>query len=112
MWRVRFELSSMTPQGAIIDRLDISEGGFENKGQADAWLATGAKLRYGAAFWQRVRRICIEESHTVYLAKTPPFTAGGATRDGDTVVEATCWYTRTEEPEYDRYKRQDQGTEG
>jgi hypothetical protein len=48
----------------------------------------------------------------VYLATTPPFTAGGATRDGDTVVEATCWYTRTEEPEYDRYaKRQDQGTE-
>jgi hypothetical protein len=96
MWRVRFELSSMSPQGAIIDRLDISEGGFDNKGQADAWLATGAKLRYGPSFWQRVRRICVEESHTVYLTKTPPFTAGGATRDGDTVTEATCWYTREE----------------
>jgi hypothetical protein len=98
MWRVRFELSSMSPSGQIIDRFDISEGGFENKGQADAWLATGAKLRYGAGFWQRVRRICVEkDSHTLYQATaTPPFTAGGATRDGDTVIEATCWYNREE----------------
>jgi hypothetical protein len=102
MWRVRFELCSVSPQGAIIDRLDVSEGGFKNKGQADAWLATGAKLRYGAEFWKRVRRICVEESHTVYYTTTPPFTAGGATRyDDGTVVEATCWYTR-EENEYIR----------
>ena len=98
MWRVRFELSSMSPSGQPIDHLTISEGGFENKGQADAWFATGAKLRYGPAFWQRVRRIHVEESHEVYRATNQPFTAGGATRyDDGTVVEATCWYNREEE---------------
>lgn len=98
MWRVRFELASVSPQGEFVNRLTVSEGGFDNKGQADAWFATGAKMRYGPAFWQRVRSIHVEESRRVYQATTPPppFTAGGATRDGDTVTEATCWYTREE----------------
>ena len=96
MWRVRFELASASPQGALVDCLSISEAGFDNRGQAEAWLATGAKMRYGAAFWHRVRSIHVEESYLMYVAKTPapPFTAGGATRDGSTVIEPTQWYTR------------------
>ena len=97
-WRVRFELASTGTRGELVDCLSICEAGFDNRFQAEAWLATGAKLRYGAAFWYRVRSIHVEESHLKWTAKSPPppFTAGGATRDGDTVIEATQWYTRDE----------------
>ena len=98
MWRVRFELASTSPRGDLVDCMSLCEAGFDNRGQAEAWLATGAKLRYGAVFWHRVRSVHVEESHEVYTSTTPAplFTAGGATRDGDTVIEATNWYTREE----------------
>jgi hypothetical protein len=99
-WRVRFELASTGTRGEIVDRLSICEAGFENRWQAETWLATGAEERYGAAFWYRLRSVHVEDSYEVYSASrpAPPFTAGGATRDGDTVIEATQWYTRDDGP--------------
>ena len=99
MWRVRFELGSMSPSGEIVNRVEISEGGFDNKGQANAWLFDGAKLRYGPAFWGKLQEIHVEEDQGTGMRRVPepPFTAGGATRyDDGTVVEATCWYNREE----------------
>jgi hypothetical protein len=84
MWRVVFELGDVAPQGEVINRSIISEGGFDNEGQANAWLATGADQRYGPAFWRRVKKISIVEGTTGGIEQVPVHT----------VVGPTVWYTK------------------
>jgi hypothetical protein len=86
MWRVSFELADVSPQGEVINRSTIGEGGFDNEGQAEAWLATGAQVRYGPAFWRRVQKVSIVEGTDGGIEQVPVHT----------VVGPTVWYTKEE----------------
>lgn len=60
MRRVVFTLGSTDARGRAIVEQEIVEAGFANDGQAHAWLADGARKRYGRTFWNRVQKISIE----------------------------------------------------
>ena len=57
MWKVKFTLGKTLPNGDKVVEQVIAESGFANPGQAEAWLAVGAKLSYGPEFWTRVQKI-------------------------------------------------------
>jgi hypothetical protein len=81
MWRVQFRLEDKNPAGKVVFTQYLIEGGFENKGQAEAWLATGAKQRYGAAFWHRCAKVTVLEGDnkiTITQVEAPEFYAGGS----------------------------------
>ena len=61
MWMVEFTLGRTLPNGDKVAEQVIVESGFANSGQAEAWLAEGAKLRYGPEFWTRVQKIEVTE---------------------------------------------------
>jgi hypothetical protein len=61
MWKVRFTLQDKNPAGEVIATQILSEAGFDNAGQAEAWLATGARQRYGPLFWHRCAKIEVVE---------------------------------------------------
>ncbi len=62
MWQVKFTLQDKNPAGKVILTQTIIESGFKNRGQAEVWYATGAKQRYGAAFWHRCANVVVEET--------------------------------------------------
>jgi hypothetical protein len=61
VWEVRFTLGEVLPNGDQDVEQIVTEAGFLNKGQAEAWLATGAILRYGPTFWGRVLKIEVRD---------------------------------------------------
>lgn len=61
MWQVKFTLQDKNPKGEVIDTSIIIESGFKNQGQAEAWLAVGAKQRYGPLFWHRLAKVEVLE---------------------------------------------------
>ena len=79
MWSVRFTLQDKNPAGHVVFEQVWSESGFENQGQAEAWLADGAKQRFGDLFWHRCAKIEVVEGESVRFTQVdpPPFSAGG-----------------------------------
>ncbi len=80
MWKVQFRLEDKNPAGKVVFTQCIVEGGFKNKGQAEAWLATGAKQRYGIRFWHRCAKVTVIEGDikaTLTQVEAPAFHAGG-----------------------------------
>jgi hypothetical protein len=61
MWKVSFTLGRTLPDGTKVVEGTIAETGFANKGQAEAWLADGARLRYGPEFWHRCQKVEVFE---------------------------------------------------
>ena len=63
-WKVEFTLQDKNPAGKVTRELVLSEAGFANRGQAEAWLADGARERYGPLFWHRCAKIKVDEEET------------------------------------------------
>ena len=80
MWKVRFTLEEKNhTTGEVLSTQVLTEAGFANEGQANAWLATDAQQRYGALFWLRCAKIEVveEEPYVMDQVPPPPFYAGG-----------------------------------
>ena len=80
MYKVKFTLQDKNPAGEVILTQVLVEGGFKNQGQAEAWLAVGARQRYGVVFWHRCSKVTVIEGDnkaTLTQVKAPPFYAGG-----------------------------------
>jgi hypothetical protein len=52
-----FTLKDLNPAGEVTATQILTEKGFANAGQVEHWLATGARERYGPAFWHRCTKI-------------------------------------------------------
>ena len=81
MWKAKFTLEDKNlATGKVLNTHVLTEAGFANEGQANTWLATGARERYGALFWQRCAKIEVVEEDPYVMDQVPPpsFYAGGA----------------------------------
>ena len=80
MWKVKFTIEDRSlGTGKVRSTRTFTEAGFHNKGQAEAWLATGAKMRYSYAFWHKCAKIEVvdEDPYVMDQVVPPPFYAGG-----------------------------------